>query len=154
MKYGTRINFERYSSERSMCAPSLQREFGIYGEYMSPEVRDRSKYTLEVLGEHLPHCRIERPACGITHGRSSGRWPCVLLSLSVSGRRSIYPRSKVHSPALACLCSELEPPLLDGAADDFALVLGSGIGGNSTSFMDGTLCGLECALSRGVRRPG
>ena len=30
--------------------------------------------------------------------------------------------------ALACLCSELEPPLLDGAADDFALVLGSSIG--------------------------
>jgi hypothetical protein len=33
---GTKINLP----ECSMCAPSLQREFGIYGEFMSDEERD------------------------------------------------------------------------------------------------------------------
>ena len=39
-----------------MCAPSLQREFGIYGKYMNGEVRcgDDEKNPLEVLGKNLP----------------------------------------------------------------------------------------------------
>ena len=41
MEYGAKIKFDRYLYGRSMCAPSLQRELGIYGEYMSYEVRDR-----------------------------------------------------------------------------------------------------------------
>jgi hypothetical protein len=39
-----------------MCAPSLQREFGIYGKYMNSEVRggDEENNKLEVFREHFP----------------------------------------------------------------------------------------------------
>jgi hypothetical protein len=39
----TKIEVDRHSPERSMCAhsaPSLQQEFGIYGECVSYEVQD------------------------------------------------------------------------------------------------------------------
>jgi hypothetical protein len=39
-----------------MYAPSLQREFGIYGKYMNCEVRrgDEESNKLEIFGEHFP----------------------------------------------------------------------------------------------------
>ena len=42
-----------------MCAPSLQREFGIYGKYMSRNARDvrggdEESNSLEVFGENFP----------------------------------------------------------------------------------------------------
>jgi hypothetical protein len=44
------------SSERIMCVPSLQREFGIYGKYMNCKVRggDEENNKLEVFREHFP----------------------------------------------------------------------------------------------------
>jgi hypothetical protein len=41
-----------------MCAPSLQRECGIYGKYMNCECEvrggDEEDNKLEVFGEHFP----------------------------------------------------------------------------------------------------
>jgi hypothetical protein len=52
--------------ERSMYTPPLELTFGIYGEYMNMRYKIVGKNTLEMLGEHLPYCRMERPTGRIT----------------------------------------------------------------------------------------
>ena len=52
---GTKISMNTHLSA-SFAAPSLQREFGIYGKYMNRDVRgsDEENSSLEIFGENFP----------------------------------------------------------------------------------------------------
>ena len=75
MECETKINFDRHLPERSMCAPSLQREFGIYGEYiMSYEVQDCRRTHLKCLGSTC--CTVELSSLRVMAGRLGDALEC------------------------------------------------------------------------------